>query len=216
MAPANRSDTAHDLTETFTNRVGSSAPNLRHTFQSHLLNLYASQHAEKWVEFVSEHLQSYTLSPKPQLTVHGNPTPFKRLKEKSFSGDVSGTIAEMLFSGLLREYYDIPIQRIVHLRSVKRNGPYPGESPDFYVFNPPGRLVRNFRLAATTKTKKVAAEVKGSTSGTRGIKYKLQKALQQVAAAFILDKPRGGIVCVAIRNPRQNSLYDLLLVGVKR
>jgi hypothetical protein len=169
-----------------------------------LFELYNVRYAEKWVKRIDENFLEYHAGSKPSLNIPPYPLPrnLKYLSTKSFSGDVSGTIAESLFIYFLHNI-GININSVGHLRPYKKlQGQF---APDFVIWdkgilnvkiaNVPLISMNNCRLP-------IWAEVKGSTSQIN--EEQIKKALMQLA---IISSTQGcGLIFVAYKNPNYEGI----------
>lgn len=120
------------------------SPDFQYSLHPLSIDLYGSQHVEKWVEKIGYHISHYlnyqakpNLSGSSMLPSSSNPyDAVSKLTHKSFSGDVSGSIGEALLADLMRRRYGIKSDRIMHLRPAKINT----KAPDFLILNAPKSL----------------------------------------------------------------------------
>ena len=184
-------------------------------WEDEFVDNYASKHVEKWVERIGSHLRSYVFTSRPGLpgvtppyviTPKGNVQPLK-LNRKSFSGDVSGSIAEALFAMLLLRRYQLGMWDFVHLRAVSQSG----RAPDFSISRLTPNLISDLNPPSPYVAVPVVAEVKGATGADLGsISSKFEDALSQV------EKLRGvgscGLACVFLRDSAEGKYHGMMVV----
>lgn len=139
-----------------------------------LLEQYNIRYTEKWIKRIDENFPEYYYGNRPSLNVP--PWPRQRrhiyLRNKFFSGDVSGMIAESVFVYFLH-HLGVDINFVGHLRPL--NKPYAFQ-PDFEIYDYARKLGSilqnpNFQLP-------VYAEVKGSTGNVDY--HRIEKSLSQL------------------------------------
>ncbi len=213
---------ADRLADVFTDRMDQNLPNYVEVVNSDYLDIYATKHVEKWVEKVGLHFIRYSQSPStpalagsriPSTLVHlrrqrRRRAPARRLTQKVFSGDVSGSIGEALFALLLTQHYGIPSKNITHLRGTSQTGP----SPDFYIRSIPNRLASDLSpFSPSTVISPLFCEVKGAT-GTQfsTLSEKLRDAFDQVES--LRTPPRYGMTGIFLRDALRKTFHGLLTV----
>jgi hypothetical protein len=177
----------------------------------------ASIHVEKWIERIGLHFQDYTFAthkpPVPGETVpasivnsSGEIERVAKLKVKSFSGDVSGSIAEALFASLLKQRYGIGSWDFTHLRATTER------APDFYIRTVTQQLANDLDSTSPTVIGvPLIAEVKGATAPSRhGIADKLEDAVSQVQK--LRSNGLYGIACVFLRDPIRGRYHGMVVV----
>jgi hypothetical protein len=170
-----------------------------------LFELYNVRYAEKWVKRIDENFLEYHAGSKLSLNIPPYPLPrnLKYLSTKSFSGDVSGTIAESLFIYFLHNI-GIDINLVGHLRPYKKlQGQF---APDFVIWDN-GMLnikIADMPLISMNNCKlPIYAEVKGSTSQIN--EKQIEKALLQLNQ--VIREPQDcGLIFVAYKNPNYEGI----------
>jgi hypothetical protein len=206
------------LTNKFWTRIQNRNKDFAYNWDILYLNNYAQKHVEKWVEYIGWHFQLYTLSstnpavyggtiPLSVTTVNGL-RPILRLRQKVFSGDVSGAIGEALLATLMRRRYKLAAYDITHLRATK----YTGQAPDFYIRRITQELAQDLEPSASAGVKPpLVVEVKGATTlSQRTVYSKITAALEQVQKLRIVG--RYGLVAVFVRDASNRSYHTLLTV----
>ncbi len=212
-------DSAESLVSTFLGKVELDNADFRLQIDLGVLNLYAQKHSESWVEKIDHHFGIYTAARRtPTLRGGGStvPIPFKKLKYKRFSGDVSGVIGEALMVYLLSSHYGVSQSNITHLRGTKSTG----VAPDFYVNKVTRRLSELMDPSNQGSVRPpVLAEAKGATNmNGPDIRNKLEKALSQIAgckAAFDRQRVRYGLAGIFVRDYVRQTYHCLLTVIVR-
>jgi hypothetical protein len=183
--------------------------NIRHINTLHLyprlLEFYNIGYTEKWIRRIDENFLEYDSGVKPIINVPRQrlPANFKYLYIKSFSGDVSGMIAESLFIYFLYSL-GVKINGIGHLRPHKR-----GRSsffPDYAIWDTSKAIA--LVLSVNNYSLPILAEVKGSTStaSRRELAQRLVKALIQLNY-FISEPDQCGLVFLLCKKPTYEGIF---------
>jgi hypothetical protein len=187
--------------------------NARHINTLHLyprlLELHNIRYTEKWIKRIDENYLEYDSGVKPDINVPSQrvPAKFKYLSIKSFSGDVSGMIAESLFIHFL-DSLGVKISEIGHLRPHKRGGNT--FFPDYAIWDTSNAIAP--LLSVSNYTLPILAEVKGSTSkaSRRELAQRLVKALIQLNY-FIASPDQCGLVFLLCKKPTyEGIIFEVL------
>lgn len=175
------------------------------------INDRAQVHCEKWVEEVGLHFVQYaTAAQAPDLNFPVNQSANRMiLKNKVYSGDVSGTIGEALFSIYLSKYCLLSEGDFAHLRADKTSGVY----PDFEIFVPSQEMLSHFGWVVPP-TIQIPAEVKNANEPNRASIYpRLLRAIQQIRNFWNRrNEPFGpSLIGLTVRDPNARS-YDLVII----
>jgi hypothetical protein len=172
----------------------------------------AQTHCDKWIEEVGLHFDRYSSAQAQDLPQPRGVEDRQIMKHKVYSGDVTGTIAEALFSLLLTNHYKLPHDTFAHLRADRRSGIY----PDFAIYTLCAELEEKLKLGGIQIPIQipVPAEVKSANDPKpRIIKSQIDKGIRQIRNYCVrqsLDRA-SAIISVAVRNPIQVS-YDLITI----
>jgi len=175
------------------------------------INDRAQVHCEKWVEEVGYHFARYsTAAQTPSLAFPGSQSTNRRiLKSKVYSGDVSGTIGEALFSLYLLKCFSLSDGDFAHLRADSGSGVY----PDFAVYMPSQQMLSNFGWTIPLVSE-IPAEVKSANEFTRSaIRPRIVKSIQQIRNFWVKRNLTEGpsMIGLTVRNQRQQT-YDLVVI----
>jgi len=174
------------------------------------INDRAQVHCEKWVEEIGLHLIQYaTAIQSPDLYYPTSQSTNGRiLKNKVYSGDVSGTIGEALFSLYLSKCLFLSEYDFAHLKADKSSGVY----PDFAVYIPSPQMISHFNW--TSVRHEIPVEVKNANEPTRAsIRPRLLKAIQQIRNFWNRkNEPFGpSLIGLTVRN-QNTQAYDLVVI----
>lgn len=175
------------------------------------INDRAQVHCEKWVEEVGYHFIRYsTALQTPTLSYPSNQRLNRRiLKSKVYSGDVSGTIGEALFSLYLIKCFSLGDSDFAHLRADKMSGVY----PDFAIYTPSSEMLSNFGWNFQLSLE-IPAEVKSANEFSRQAIYpRLTKSIQQIRNFWNRRNITSGasLIGLTIRNQSEQT-YDLVVL----
>ncbi len=184
----------------------------------------ASLHCDKWLEGAGLHMTRYAgalLAPALQQQPAKRKVleKFRIINNKSFSGDMSGTIGEALFAFLLIKRFGLSDLDFAHFGASSSTGLF----PDFGIHRISPALQTTFAKYAIsgknlTSVELIPAEVKAMTNPDNTIvRERLDKAIQQVRNFWQIRKltdengrplERGAsIIFMALRN-RDRLGYD--------
>ena len=186
-------------------------PSNEFTVEDIEINDRAQVHCEKWVEEVGYHFIRYsTALQTPALAYPIDQRSNRRiLKSKVYSGDVSGTIGEALFSLYLLKCFMLSDSDFAHLRADKMSGVY----PDFAIYVPSREMLSNFGWSSNLLSE-IPAEVKSANEFSRQAIYpRLTKSIQQVRNFWNRKQIAGGesLIGLTIRNQYEQT-YDLVVL----
>lgn len=172
-----------------------------------LLEQYNVRYTEKWVRRIDENFLEYYHGLRPALNIPPIQTSSKipsYLRDKFFSGDVSGMIGESLFIYLL-DHLGININLVGHLRPLKRKNAF---LPDFIIWD---RSNAVSSLVQTNFQPPIYVEVKGSTGSID--RNRIEKALTQLHNV-ITQMTACGLIFLVFRNSQRVS-YTGTVIEVK-
>lgn len=173
------------------------------------INDRAQVHCEKWVEEVGYHFTRYSTATKPDLLYPASQSENRYvLKSKVYSGDVSGTIGESLFSLYIIKCFSLSDGDFAHLRTDNSS-----VYPDFAIYTPSHQMLSNFQWHLPLVTE-IPAEVKNANEFKRAsIHPQIRKSIQQIRSFWRRRGETGGpsMIGVTIRNQRQQT-YDLAVI----
>lgn len=201
---------ASRITDTIMERLEDGSLNNSFPVDEMEINDRAQVHCEKWVEEVGYHFTRYsTATQTPGLAYPNNQSTNRYiLKSKVYSGDVSGTIGESLFSLYLIKCFSLSDGDFAHLRADNSS-----VYPDFGIYNPSPQMLSNFQWSPILDSE-IPAEVKSANEFKRSsIHPQVRKSIRQIRAFW---RRRGTIegssmIGVTIRNQRQQT-YDLVVI----
>jgi hypothetical protein len=200
-----------DITDTILNTIRSIVPSDEFYVEDIEINDRAQVHCEKWVEEVGYHFIRYsTALQTPTLAFPRSQRSNRRiLKSKVYSGDVSGTIGEALFSLYLVKCFLLDDSDFAHLRADKMSGVY----PDFAIYAPSAAMLSNFNWNLPLSFE-IPAEVKSANEFNRQAIYpRLTKSIQQIRN-FWNRRNTGNepsLIGLTIRNQPEQT-YDLVVI----
>ena len=192
-------------------------PDFELAFHPRLLGMVAQIHCEKWVEEVGAHCSLYSgAMDRYDAPALASPVGVTGggliLKNKVFSGDVSGTIGEALFSLFLTGSMGVSDSGFAHLRAVKRTG----ITPDFLIFSRTRSLDDLLGSGPPSAEYPFPAEVKSVSSPMPQLMAgRIEGGLAQLIQFWgFRRRSVPSVLAIAARNVRLTS-YDLFLMIVR-
>lgn len=176
----------------------------------YILEQYNIRYAEKWITRIDDNFLNYDLATMPPSLHIPQSSPPKNsrityLTIKSFSGDVSGIIAESIFIYFLHSI-GVNINLVGHIRPLKKIG---GFLPDFLIYDKKYAM-RN--LISGNYNLPIYAEVKGSIRIIN--KYRWYKAITQLAKV-LRQKNDCGIIFLIFKYSTYNFTYKAVVIEVR-
>ncbi|MBK9926309.1 MAG: hypothetical protein IPP66_13590 [Anaerolineales bacterium] len=198
---------ASRITDNIMDALGNGNPSRDFTVNEMEINDRAQVHCEKWVEEVGYHFVRYSNSKKPDLIYPINQSGNRNvLKSKVYSGDVSGTIGESLFSLYIIKCFFLSDGDFAHLRTDNSS-----VYPDFAIYTPSQEMLSNFGWPEVSE---IPAEVKNANELERSAIYpQIRKSIQQIRSFWRRRGATAGpsMIGVTVRNQRQQT-YDLAVI----